>query len=165
MSGRLLCPLRGLVAAAGSLPWVFALAGARPAAAVALFHGVCHQLPERTACLSGVAMLVCSRCAGIYAGVALGAVLPAPRCWAPHARKLLFLAAVPLLADVISQATGAMPILHVTRLMTGALAGWLASALLFAALRIERAATSDAYAAERSANPNLPSPIRRDGDA
>ncbi len=142
MSGGLLWSLRALVAAAGSIPWIFAAAGARPAAAVALFHGLCHQLPERTACISGLGMLVCSRCAGIYAGVALGALAPAPHRWVPQARRLLCAAAVPLLADVLLQATGMMPILHATRLATGALAGWLASALLFAALQAERRTTA-----------------------
>ncbi|HLP03737.1 MAG TPA: DUF2085 domain-containing protein [Opitutaceae bacterium] len=142
MSGRLLWLLRALVAAAGLIPWLFAAVHARPAAAIALFHGLCHQLPERTACFSGVAMLVCSRCAGIYAGVVLGALIPVPRRWVPHARTLLCVAAVPLLADVILQATGAMPIRHATRLATGVLAGWMASALLFAALGAERAKLS-----------------------
>ncbi|HLP07583.1 MAG TPA: DUF2085 domain-containing protein [Opitutaceae bacterium] len=166
MSGRLFWTLRALVATAGLIPWLFAAARARPAAAIALFHGLCHQLPERTACLGGVAMLVCSRCAGIYAGVALGALIPVPQRCVPRARKLLCVAAVPLLADVILQAAGAMPILHATRLTTGALAGWLASALLFAALRVERVSASDVPTGkERGVNPGVPSPISRDGGA
>lgn len=130
--------LRALVAAAGLVPWLFALAHERPAAAIALFHGLCHQLPEKTLCVGGSAMLVCSRCAGIYAGAALGAVLRAPRSWVQHARMILLVVAVPLVADVALQAAGAIPVLHATRLATGGLAGWTVSALLFAALRQER---------------------------
>jgi uncharacterized membrane protein len=132
-----------LVATAGAIPWLFAAGQSRPVAAVALFHGLCHQLPEKTLSLGGVAMLVCSRCAGIYAGVALGALVPAPRSWCSASRLLLLAAALPLLDDVILQATGAIPILHTTRLGTGALAGWVASALLFAWLRLELDTAAD----------------------
>lgn len=132
--------LRVLVAAAGLMPWLFAAAHARPLAAVVLFHGLCHQLPERTLCFSGAAMLVCSRCAGIFGGIALGAVLPAPRWSGRHGRRLLLAAALPMLVDVIAQNTGLYPVLHSTRLTTGLLAGWTASALLFNALRAERPA-------------------------
>jgi len=137
VNGRLYWSLRALVAATGAIPWLLAAAHSRPVAAVALFHGLCHQLPEKTLSLGGGAMLVCSRCAGIYAGVALGALVPAPRSWCPASRRLLLAAALLLLADVILQATGTIPILHAARLTTGALAGWVASALLFAWLRLE----------------------------
>ena len=88
-------------------------------------------------------MLVCSRCAGIYAGVALGAMKPAPQSWCPASRRLLLAAALLLLADVILQATGTIPVLHATRLATGMLAGWVASALLFAWLRLELNTAAD----------------------
>ena len=144
-----------LVATAGAIPWLFAAAHSRPVAAVALFHGLCHQLPEKTLSLGGVAMLVCSRCAGIYAGVALGALVPAPRSWCSASRRLLLAAALPMLVDVILQATGTIPILHATRLGTGLLAGWVASALLFAWLGLERSRAKSSAA----------SPISRGGGA
>ena len=51
-----------------------------------LFILVCHRLPERTLQLAGVAMPVCSRCGGIFAGLALGIVVAWPRLSLRHAR-------------------------------------------------------------------------------
>jgi hypothetical protein len=56
---------------------------------------------------------------------------------------LLLAAALPMLVDVILQATGAIPVLHTTRLATGLFAGWVASALLFAWLRLELGDAAD----------------------
>lgn len=130
--------LRVLVATAGLIPWAFAVAHARPTAAVVLFHGFCHQIPDRTLSVSGLAMLVCSRCAGLYAGVALGALLPAP-CFLLHrGRTLVLTAAGLLLAELLLQKAGLLPLLHSTRLASGLALGWIASAFMFATLRQEQ---------------------------
>src|SRR5262249_10978486 len=44
----------------------------------AAFVTMCHRLPERTLLLAGLPMPVCSRCAGVFAGVALGALVSRP---------------------------------------------------------------------------------------
>ena len=54
---------------AGMLPWALALASVRDPGIAVVFHSLGHQLPERTLSIVGVPMLVCSRCAGIYAGI------------------------------------------------------------------------------------------------
>src|SRR5690606_25838563 len=41
------------------------------------FHGLCHQIPERSFGAGDAIMGVCHRCSGIYAGVALGGLLAA----------------------------------------------------------------------------------------
>lgn len=139
--------LRILLAAVGALPWLVAAGGVRPEGLAAALHPFCHQLPERTLECGGVAMLVCSRCAGIYAGVALGALLPAPAWLRAHGRAALGVAGALLVLDVGLLATGVLSVLHVTRLGTGAFAGWCASAFLFASLVAER---RDSGAAEET---------------
>jgi hypothetical protein len=62
-------------------PWVAAEAHATPIesgfllAAYALGSGICHQRPERSFFLWAHQMPVCARCAGIYAGAALAAII------------------------------------------------------------------------------------------
>ena len=107
----------------GLLPWVLALLpDHRPLLGLA-FAPACHQLPERTLHLLGAPMVVCSRCAGIYAGVALGALLPAPPALLPRLRWLIPLSAAPMLLDVALQTAGAYAPWHPSRLLTGAVFG------------------------------------------
>ncbi len=64
-----------------ALPWLLAAGPvARPLAiAAALTYRiggvVCHQDPARSFTVSGIQMPVCARCAGLYAGAALGGLL------------------------------------------------------------------------------------------
>lgn len=129
--------MRATVFVAGALPWGFAIAGERPAAIAQLFHGFCHQHPERTLECGGVLMLVCSRCAGIYGGVALGAVLPALSFMRHRGRWWVLVAAVLMGADVAAQHFGWMPVWHPSRLGTGLLLGLVVSTFVFAVLRAE----------------------------
>ena len=99
---------------------------------------ICHRLPERTLELAGVAMPLCSRCAGIFSGLALGAALCWPRLTLPRARLALLAAGLLMLGDVLTQDLGVHPMWHATRLATGALLGWVASAALMAAIMRER---------------------------
>lgn len=99
---------------------------------------LCHRLPERTIEIAGNLMPVCSRCAGIYLGLALGAVLLWPKPTIPQARWGLLATGLVMLADVVTQDMGIHPVWHPTRLLTGALLGWVASSALMAAIRRER---------------------------
>jgi len=101
------------------LAWL-ALIVAAPAAAFgvptsgliyALGSLICHQRPDRSFDLFGAQMPVCARCAGIYAGAAIGAVLmivvgwrrePSARRW----RMALLAAAVPTAASWLIEVVG-----------------------------------------------------------
>jgi uncharacterized membrane protein len=80
-------------------------------------------------------MVVCSRCAGIYLGLALGVALPLPGRWLPHGRALVLLALGLAALDVITQDLGLHPPFHPTRLATGLLLGWSGCAFLMGTLR------------------------------
>jgi uncharacterized membrane protein len=74
---------RGLLVLGGFLPWLRALAGRELPTSVKhaidqASSALCHHLPDRTLVLRGDAMCVCSRCAGLYAGVALAALFSLP---------------------------------------------------------------------------------------
>ena len=99
-----------------------------------VFVLVCHRLPDRTLDIAGVAMPVCSRCAGIFAGLALGAVIHWPTLSLKQARIGLLLAGLLMLADVIAQDFGLHPLWHSSRLLTGGLIGYIATAALMAAI-------------------------------
>jgi uncharacterized membrane protein len=132
ISGR--AALKVLVVVAGVLPWAFAILHLRPAALVQVFHALCHQMPERTLAVLGDPMLVCSRCAGIYAGIALGVVACIPRKWLPHGRVIVLGALLAMVLDVATQDLGLHAPWHPIRLATGLAIGWAASAFMFGAL-------------------------------
>ena len=110
---------------------------------------ICHQLPERSYHLWTAQMPVCARCAGIYVGAAIGAILgAAPLTGRPangrttlrvgaghrfagadHARAILSIAALPTLATLVYEwTTGHMPahwIRAATGVPLGATAAWM----------------------------------------
>jgi uncharacterized membrane protein len=102
------------------------------------FALVCHRMPERTLALWGLAMPVCSRCAGIFAGLALGAAVAWPRWSMARARLPLAGAAALMVADVVTQDAGLHPVWHATRLATGFLFGYLAAATIATAIESSR---------------------------
>ena len=85
---------------------------------------VCHQQPERSFHLWGVQMPVCTRCAGLYLGAAIGALVCIPRrrgsgrLWlsperwagpgeaATSARWVVGVAAVPTVVTVVGEWSG-----------------------------------------------------------
>lgn len=144
LSHQILAIARGSFAVVGLMPWWLPLARAYlPIEPVgmfldALYVVLCHRLPERTLSLAGIAMPVCSRCAGIFGGLALGAIALWPRLRIRHARIALVAAGLLMLADVLMQDFGVHPVWHSTRLITGALVGWVASAALMTAIKRER---------------------------
>lgn len=141
----------------GLLPWIRVLRGFPTSLGLAIdqaFSALCHHLPERTLVLGGSAMCVCSRCAGLYAGIALAAAWPRieralrGRCRA----RLVFQVGLALLAlDVVTQELGMHAPWHPVRLATGALVGWAAARWMLAELEGQRFSATLSRA-ERSAS-------------
>lgn len=98
------------------------------------FAGVCHQLPERSPHVDGVALAVCDRCAGIYTGVVLGAVLATVGRWNRLSRTVLLGMMLPLALDWIGPWMGWWTNTPLSRAGTGLLFGAVAGALLLIAL-------------------------------
>jgi uncharacterized membrane protein len=127
--------LAALLISAGLLPWLLAL---RPAWSRALFHvfrTICHQRPERTLTILEAPMVVCSRCAGLYLGLAIGVVLPLPRRLLPHGRALVIASVAMATLDVLTQDLGLHAPFHPVRLATGVLLGWSGCAFMMGTLR------------------------------
>lgn len=141
---QLLWIARGSFLFVGTLPWWLPAARAHlPLGPVGefldlLFLLVCHRLPERSLQFWGVFMPICSRCGGIFLGLALGAALTRPRISIRQARWGLAGAGSLMLADVLLQDFGVHPVWHSTRIATGALLGWVASGALMTAIIRER---------------------------
>lgn len=87
----------------------------------------CHQRPDRSYFIEGHKLAVCSRCTGLYAGFAftllIYPLLRSLRSTAIPPRRVLFLAAVPLLIDFSLTFFGIWENTHTSRLLTGALLG------------------------------------------
>ena len=125
----------------GVLPWILPLARAllplgRAGELLDLFFlPMCHRLPERTLTLAGVVMPLCSRCAGIFAGLALGALILRPRVEIARWRILVAVAGALMLLDVVTQDLGVHPIWHGTRIASGLLFGYAIAAACLLAMR------------------------------
>jgi uncharacterized membrane protein len=117
--------LRALFVFAGALPWWIPIArghldlGVLGTALDRVFVPMCHRLAERSLVLAGVQMPVCSRCAGIFAGFAVGAVIARPRLSMKVWRPVLIALGVIMTADVVTQDLGLHPVWHPVRLATG----------------------------------------------
>ncbi len=87
----------------------------------------CHQEPDRSFHVQGVALLACARCTSIFAGATLGVLLAPmaglldPRRMLP--RWVLVASAAPMALDAGLAMLGLWEGNFVTRTMTGALAG------------------------------------------
>jgi uncharacterized membrane protein len=127
---RIVAWFRGLLVFVGLLPWLLPLARARlplgeiGAALDLAFFTMCHRRPPRTLSFEGVPMPLCSRCAGIFLGVAIGAAIGRPllslRAW----RWAFGAACVLMIADVATQDLGLHPPWHPARIATGVLVGY-----------------------------------------
>lgn len=129
--------LRVALVAVGLLPWALLLLPISVPELRLAFHGLCHQLPERTWQLGGEPMVVCSRCAGLYAGLAAGALLPLPRRWLAWGRALILVVVGLNLIELGTEALGLRLLSHPPRMVVGALLGWALAALAVTALRRE----------------------------
>jgi uncharacterized membrane protein len=129
---------------AGALPWALPWARAKlplgPLGwlADAAFLLVCHRRPERTLVFADVAMPVCSRCGGIFAGLALGALVAWPTLSLRAARAGLALGGVAMLVDVVTQDLGLHPVWHAARIGTGAVFGYAFACALVSVVRREQ---------------------------
>jgi uncharacterized membrane protein len=140
----------------GVLPWIVPLLrawlplGAFGEGLDAAFVTMCHRLPERTMVLAGVAMPVCSRCAGVFGGVTLGALILRPRLSAAAWRWAITAGGALMLIDVATQDLGIHPVWHATRLLSGGVFGYALGAACVLALQREAAPTSQASEASRA---------------
>ena len=107
-----------------------AAAGGHNEIAEGIYRGFglfCHQRPDRSYFIEGHKLAVCSRCTGLYAGFAftllIYPLLRSLRSSATPPRRVLFLAAVPLLIDFSLTFFGIWENTHTSRLLTGALLG------------------------------------------
>ena len=103
------------------------------------FAPFCHQIPERSPHLQGIALAVCHRCYGIYGGLLVGVVLfgvlrSGRRAVDRHLRYLIGLSLIPLSLDWSADAVGLWVNTPASRLLTGGVFGVVAGALLARAL-------------------------------
>lgn len=136
--------VRAALIAGGASPFALTLArAALPLGVVgewlhAAFGVACHQRVDRSLVLLSVLMPVCSRCAGVFAGVGLAAALARPRLGLTASRVLFAAAGVAMLADVVTQELGLHAPWHAGRLATGVLVGYAGVLTLFAQLTSAR---------------------------
>ncbi len=112
------------------LPWLREATGLRVLEALDEVLAVqCHRLGGRVLDLWGVPMAVCSRCAGIYAGVMVGALLGWPR-WSVRVTFVVVGAALlTLVVEAGLEAAGVLPAVHAIRIATGVALAWPVSAI------------------------------------
>ena len=89
------------------------------------FRALCHGIPQRCLEIWNVPMPICARCTAIYAGLMAGIVLflILPRIQAHLARKILAVAAVPMLIDGLTQLAMLRESTNLLRIETGLVAG------------------------------------------
>ena len=126
-----------------ALPWVLVLWPEPTVFFQETFAPWCHQLPERTLNLSGIPMVVCSRCVGIYSGIGLGVWWP--RVLSTRAiRWGLVTTFLLVLSQVVLQEFW-LGIHHAPRLATGAVVGLAMGVMLGSALsQIKRSRLTEA---------------------
>ena len=139
-------PLLPRVACAAAWAWLALVlaapfgAGGAPlsAAAYALGSLVCHQQSARSFHLAGAQLPVCARCAGLYVGAALGAVVPLVlRTFRQdpglsRMRMLLVVSAVPTLATWGAEAARLAEPSNLTRALAAVPLGLIVAATIVA---------------------------------
>jgi uncharacterized membrane protein len=91
-----------------------------------LFRIMCHGRPERCLEVFDVAMPICARCVGVYAGLFAGlAAFPAFRFLREQALRVMVAAALmPLALDGLTQLSGLRESTNPLRIATGVVAGF-----------------------------------------
>jgi uncharacterized membrane protein len=97
------------------------------------FSKICHQIPERSFFIFGKQLAVCSRCAGLYLGFLVGAILYPTlfkynRDWIPS-RKLFILPLILISIDILIRVLHLAENTFASRFSTGIILG--ASTALF----------------------------------
>lgn len=104
-------------------------ASGHPALATAVyaaFRPLCHQRADRSLFIEGLPMAVCSRCFGIYFGFWLGMltlILSASPKYVSISFRSLVLTMLPMTADALGGWAGLFTNTHLSRWMTGLIAG------------------------------------------
>jgi len=125
--------IRGWATLVALLPWISVALGVEHPALWDVFRPLCHQEAARSLTYDGHQMMICSRCAGIYLGVAIGVWSPF-RLSIAHFRVFLVGALALMGAHVVLQNLW-LGIHHPIRLTTGLILGGLLGALLSVAIR------------------------------
>ncbi|MBN1609322.1 MAG: DUF2085 domain-containing protein [Polyangiaceae bacterium] len=131
--------LRVVLLALGCLPFVGALAArfqsTAPLAGAldTLFALQCHRAPARM--LEGIALPVCARCAGLYLGLAIAAIVPGPARRARRLWLLFAIGAAACLLDAAAEAAGATYAGSWRRAFFGCVVACAAARLLMLATR------------------------------
>lgn len=150
---KLIAWLRAALVFVCLLPWALPIARARlplgelGTALDMVFFTMCHRRPARTLVLDGVTMPLCSRCAGIFLGIAVAAAIGRPlvalRAW----RWMFGAACALMIADVVTQDLGLHPVWHPARIVTGVLVGYLMVVGCLSGLARDKTSAADAKAA------------------
>lgn len=128
--GWLAPAVRGLLVVVGLSPWLPALAAELPlleplATLVETWFGFqCHRDPSRALTFGSLALPVCARCFGIYAGLGLGALVLRPRLEPRYLRLWLAGSVLVMLLDVATELLAMRPESPALRVVTGALLAW-----------------------------------------
>jgi uncharacterized membrane protein len=91
-----------------------------------LFRILCHGIERRCLTMFGVPMPICARCTAIYIGLIAGIAgfMLLPLIEERVMRVMLYIAAVPMLIDGVTQATGLRESTNLLRLITGFVAAF-----------------------------------------
>jgi len=100
-----------------------------------VLNPVCHRDPAFSIHLSGVALMVCTRCTGIYTGFLAGATAGLFFQAPPKIKLAAAVSFITLTGDYFLNLTGLKPVSDLLRLVTGLFFGfftafWLNSALI-----------------------------------
>ena len=132
-SAFLLIPI-GMLSAAVGCTWAIAH-GASPMLRL-LFRPACHGIPSRCLTIWNTPMPICARCTAIYAGLFIGLLMffVAPWLNEKFARWTLYVAAVPMGIDGVTQLLRLRESTNSLRIATGSIAGfafgyWILSAI------------------------------------
>ena len=91
-----------------------------------LFRVMCHGIERRCLTMFGVPMPICARCTAIYIGLIAGIAvfMLIPMIEERVMRVIVYAAAVPMLIDGLTQATGMRESTNLLRLITGFVAAF-----------------------------------------